>query len=1031
MQLHYLGVRRGIARAGVLSALLLGSAAVLTAFHTPRADGETPVPVTRVVEPTVAPTRFSVREMIRQNGVAVQLPRSAPRVIPRRGRFLQPGAAAAGTPEAPRPHAGTQAPPPAPDPLVQFDTVRQADSLIQSVPPDDALAVGPRQVVSVGNSAIVILDKQSGQRLFARPLDTFYQGKNAAGDIFDPRAAFDETSGRFYVLTVAQDGTSKAGLQLAVSLTDDAMGAWNVYTFDVAENSNKDWLDFPTLGFNSKAVFVGGNTFPFDPTQPFVHAALRVFDKSKLLAGAAVSPVALFTPGGVSGAFTIQPARSHDQTDVEWMVDTGLTGNSVRLWRLSDPLAAAPTITTSSLSVPDYVQPPTQNPEGATHALDWSDGRVGNAVLANGDLWVAHGVGESINGATRGTARVYQIDAAGGSVKNTFTFSDPTSDFGYPSVDVDPLGGALVGFDGVAPNRFVGIYYAVKKAADTTFSAPKLMSAGTFTQDAFDPGLGVSRWGDYSDTAADPTRVGVIWHQNELGAAANTWVMHVGAVPVDAQAITILTPKSGENVLAGSSYTITWSNVGVPAADKLKIQLSRDGGRTYPETLTPAAGVDNTGTFTVTLAGPATNLARLKITDLTTPTVVALMDSTFSIVTGSLSIVSPNGGEVAIVGRTLPIQWTTADFAAQSTQVKIELSRDGGATFPEVIAANAPNTGFFNWNVTGPAVTNARVRVSAALLGGNNFAFSDTSHADFEIRDPSALTLLLPKGGETFLVGQTVTLKWTSTGFIDHVRVELSRSGGTSWETILADVPNTGSAQWTVTGPGTKEGRIRVTSLTQDPNFTSVQAQTIGVFSITVSQLVVTSPRSGTTLIPGRTQLVTYSATGLPAGTMRVSLSTDGGSRFTDVATGAPNSGSISFVVPNTPATGVILRVSSEALPSIFGEVTGLTIGSPAPPTLSLLSPVGGERWEIGSKQTIQWSGSVVGQGTVTISLSRDGGRTFNPILSSVPNSGTAAWTVTGPATTRAKIRVSWNGGSPLSADSRAVFRIQTGRRPR
>ena len=61
--------------------------------------------------------------------------------------------------------------------------------------------------------------------------------------------------------------------------------------------------------------------------------------------------------------------------------------------------------------------------------------------------------------------------------------------------------------------------------------------------------------------------------------------------------------------------------------------------------------------------------------------------------------------------------------------------------------------------------------------------------------------------------------------------------------------------------------------------------------------------------------------------------------------------------------------------------------------------------WAVGSPQTITWT-SVGVSGNVNIDLSRDDGRTWTPIASNTANDGTEDWTVTGPATNNAKIRV-------------------------
>jgi hypothetical protein len=77
----------------------------------------------------------------------------------------------------------------------------------------------------------------------------------------------------------------------------------------------------------------------------------------------------------------------------------------------------------------------------------------------------------------------------------------------------------------------------------------------------------------------------------------------------------------------------------------------------------------------------------------------------------------------------LPIWWF--HNLGERSSVRIELSRDGGATW-EVIAPAVHNQlaffGAFNWTVTGPVTHAARVRVTSL-----SFDVSDMNHRPFAI----------------------------------------------------------------------------------------------------------------------------------------------------------------------------------------------------------------------------------------------------------------------------------------------------------
>lgn len=93
---------------------------------------------------------------------------------------------------------------------------------------------------------------------------------------------------------------------------------------------------------------------------------------------------------------------------------------------------------------------------------------------------------------------------------------------------------------------------------------------------------------------------------------------------------------------------------------------------------------------------------------------------------------SPSGGESFTIGSTAHLTWSALDNVAVTT-VDLYLSRTGaGGTF-DSIATALPNSGSYDWTVTGPATTDAYLKVIAHDSTGNlGWALSDTS---FEIRD--------------------------------------------------------------------------------------------------------------------------------------------------------------------------------------------------------------------------------------------------------------------------------------------------------
>ncbi len=105
--------------------------------------------------------------------------------------------------------------------------------------------------------------------------------------------------------------------------------------------------------------------------------------------------------------------------------------------------------------------------------------------------------------------------------------------------------------------------------------------------------------------------------------------------------------------------------------------------------------------------------------------------NTADAVKDAISTVTPSSGSVPTsTNRT--ITWT--NVGGFNKNVSIELSTDGGVTYPTTIASNIPNTGSFVWSVPNTPTTTARIRV-------HEYNFADpiaASSANFSIASPTA-----------------------------------------------------------------------------------------------------------------------------------------------------------------------------------------------------------------------------------------------------------------------------------------------------
>jgi hypothetical protein len=264
--------------------------------------------------------------------------------------------------------------------------------------------------------------------------------------------------------------------------------------------------------------------------------------------------------------------------------------------------------------------------------------------------------------------------------------------------------------------------------------------------------------------------------------------------------LTVTAPNGGENFYVGATTPITWHSLGAGA--NVDIDISRDGGATWEEI---AGFADNTGSYLWTVTAPYSNNCRIRVTGTAITPVSDTSNADFTISSRGIVVTSPNGGEVFLVGDTMPISW---DSSGAGANVKIEISRNGGGSW-QTIHGSTPNDGEYSWPVAGPISSACRVRVTGDAL----IPVSDMSDADFAIGE-TTLSVTTPNGGEVWRTGDVASIEWMSTYLKGDVKIESTRNGGLRWTEIASAVPATqGYYAWRVTSPGSDRCAIRITSI--------------------------------------------------------------------------------------------------------------------------------------------------------------------------------------------------------------------------
>jgi hypothetical protein len=518
-----------------------------------------------------------------------------------------------------------------------------------STPPDNMGYVGPTQYIVVVNGQIITYNKTTGAADGAlnTSLDNFFASVKSYTSTCDPRVRYDRLSKRWFFLDIDLPSVNNRVL-IGVS-ADSIITASTVMKFFYYQQSGSVFLDYPTLGIDANALYIGGNLFNSSGT--FTGTTALVVQKSSILGSGPMVSKAFSVGTSTSGLYTPQGVDNlYDPASTEGYfigIDAVAYGQ-LDLIRVSNPGSTSPSIsTTVTFSVPTTYTPGITNtdnaqycdskPGGTGNRLDVDDERLMSAMIRNGHLWTAHhievtnaGVGSSSG--TRIGTRWYDIknystgltpalNQSGTVYSNTLT-STRDKNYIYPTISVNGQGHALIGFTTVGYYSYANAGYTYRFAADPlgTTQVPDSNTASStaynFTH-SIETSTASHRWGDYSMTECDPSDDMSIWTIEEFCDASNSYGCNVTQLKAPAPpTFTSVTPSTlgpGSNLtLVIKGDTTTGLGFYEPGSGFSKhISASVDGNITVnsitynsPSTVTlnvtTTSGTDGVRTITIT-----------------------------------------------------------------------------------------------------------------------------------------------------------------------------------------------------------------------------------------------------------------------------------------------------------------------------------------------------------------------------------------------------------------------------------------------
>lgn len=454
-----------------------------------------------------------------------------------------------------------------------------------------------------------------------------------------------------------------------------------------------------------------------------------------------------------------------------------------------------------------------------------------------------------------------------------------------------------------------------------------------------------------------------------------TWCLPIVTTQSATPLLTVAVPNGGEEWPINSAQCIRWSTANYPFDARVAIFLARDG--TNFEPIPGLEDVPNSGSACWRVTGPTCTACRIGVAPLEAGPEPDMSDAAFTISPArqSITVTSPQANEVWIVGTDRFIRWQNTDIVGE---VRIELSRDGGLTYTEVLfdrVENIPNRENVKaWRVTGVEPRAARIRivslVNPFVVGESGlFAIALPSHimtpaawpetsvraasrpTSAPIRKPTGLFVTYPPGvlrradpsqprirvdlpnlGEPWIVNSNQRIFWSQENLSGPVKVELSTDSGRTFPITIAEGVTGVSVTWRVplTVPLSTACRVRVSSLT-DPNIFDTSD---GDFMITIPgqpTITLTVPDGQEVYPAGSTQRLRWQLSGEAGATVRIDISVDGGNTFRVLLDNVANNTDRLWTVPHLPTTRCRIRIVSKQNPFVR-DVTNCDFTIAGPP---------------------------------------------------------------------------------------------------
>lgn len=454
--------------------------------------------------------------------------------------------------------------------------------------------------------------------------------------------------------------------------------------------------------------------------------------------------------------------------------------------------------------------------------------------------------------------------------------------------------------------------------------------------------------------------------------------------------VKVLSPNGGENWIVGSVQNIIWSAASEVSA--IKIEYSTNGGLLWTtiQNSVPAA----TGFYAWTIPNVPSASCLIKVSVAGNSALFDLSNALYTIsLPPSLTLNAPNGGEIWNVGAAQNITWT----AVSIQNIKIEYSFNNGASWNTIAGSVLASTGLYSWNVPNTPSTNCKIRISDI----NAPAMMDESNNVFTIFLPPSIQVLSPNGAESWIVGTNKNITWTSS-VVDKVKIEFSSNSGSTWSVVAPSVVAAiGSFAWTVPAAVSNNCLIRIS----DTANAALNDISNAAFSISLAtNITLTNPNGGESWTTNSNHNITWTSSAISD--VKLEYSLNGGNTWNTIISSTPAAaGAYNWTLPGTPSPNCKIRITDVSNISNT-DMSDALFSIVLPPSVAVVSPNGGEIFNVGTNQNIVWTSNAISD--VKIEFSINNGSSWSVITPSTPAAaGSYSWNIPNTPSTSVKVRIS------------------------